>query len=418
VLSFARSAGAAIVLNDQITLMGSTPDEETVRELTHWLAENTTGVWSTDSLAREWPPAKAHIDRACGVLAVPVSQIFRNYLLWFRPELMQTIKWAGEPVKALNAEGNTAPRVSFSPWLETVRGHSALWRPGEIEIAGELRGALLNIVLRRAEERAELATELTRANKELEAFSYSVSHDLRAPLRHIAGYGDLLKEEEGERMSEKSRRFLTNMLDSARFAGTLVDDLLTFSQMGRAALRPAPVDLAQIVQVIVREVESDVSEKRHIEWVVGDLPRVIGDAAFLQLALRNLISNAVKYTRTRESAKIEIFATRSDDEYIIGVKDNGVGFDMKYGAKLFGVFQRLHRAEEFEGTGIGLANVRRIIERHEGRTWAEGWLGKGAVFWFSLPIVFRDVKGAAVSASGARSPSDATPSLKSRPDHA
>jgi two-component system, chemotaxis family, sensor kinase Cph1 len=426
VLSFARSAGAAIVLNDQITLMGVTPDEATVRELSQWLAENTTGIWSTDSLAREWPPAKAHAERACGVLAVPVSQIFRNYLLWFRPELMQTIKWAGEPVKVTDADGASAPRTSFSPWLETVRGHSAAWRQGELEIAGELRGALLNIVLRRAEERAELANELARANKELEAFSYSVSHDLRAPLRHIAGYGDLLRELEGERMAEKSKRFLNNMLDSARFAGTLVDDLLTFSQMGRAALRPAPVDLGQMVRVIVQECESD-APTRHIEWTIGELPRVTGDAAFLQLAMRNLISNAVKYTRTRESAKIEIFATRTDDEYVIGVRDNGVGFDMKYEAKLFGVFQRLHRAEEFEGTGIGLANVRRIVERHEGRTWAEGQLGEGATFYFSLPIVFRDVKGAIVG-GGVRAASAGAPdgasgtqgrsNTTSRPDHA
>ncbi|SAL87129.1 two-component sensor kinase [Caballeronia arvi] len=392
VLSFARSAGAAIVFDDRVTLLGATPDEDTVRALTHWLAQNTSGVWATDSLAREWPPAKAYEDKACGVLAVPVSQIFRNYLLWFRPEVMQTIKWAGEPVKIENVDGASAPRTSFSPWLETVRGHSAIWRQGELEIAGELRGALLNIVLRRAEERAELATELTRANKELEAFSYSVSHDLRAPLRHIAGYGDLLREQEGERMSEKSRRFLNNMLDSARFAGTLVDDLLTFSQMGRAALRPAPVDLGLLVRGVVQEFEQE-GVGRRIEWVIGDLPRVTGDAAFLQLALRNLISNAVKYTRTRESAKIEIFASRSGDDYVIGVRDNGVGFDMKYGAKLFGVFQRLHRAEEFEGTGIGLANVRRIVERHEGRTWAEGRLGEGAVFYFSLPVVFRNANG-------------------------
>ncbi|SAK94545.1 sensory box histidine kinase [Caballeronia hypogeia] len=405
VLSFARSAGAAIVFDDQVTLLGATPDEDTVGALTHWLTEHTSGIWATDSLAREWPPAKAHEDRACGVLAVPVSQIFRNYLLWFRPEVMQTIKWAGEPVKIENADGASAPRTSFSPWLETVRGHSAMWRQGEIEIASELRGALLNIVLRRAEERAELATELARANKELEAFSYSVSHDLRAPLRHIAGYGDLLREQEGERMSDKSRRFLNNMLDSARFAGTLVDDLLTFSQMGRAALRPAPVDLGQLVRGVVQEFEVEGSGRR-IEWVIGDLPRVTGDAAFLQLALRNLISNAVKYTRTRESAKIEIFATRNGDEYVMGVRDNGVGFDMKYAAKLFGVFQRLHRAEEFEGTGIGLANVRRIVERHEGRTWAEGRLGKGAVFYFSLPVVYRNAGGAqgGKGARGARQP--------------
>ncbi|KAK44075.1 ATPase [Caballeronia jiangsuensis] len=406
VLGFARSAGAAIVFDDRITLLGATPDEDTVRALTHWLAENTSGVWATDSLAREWAPAKGHEDHACGVLAVPVSQIFRNYLLWFRPEVMQTIKWAGEPVKIEGADGASAPRTNFSPWLETVRGQSAMWRQGELEIAGELRGALLNIVLRRAEERAELATELARANKELEAFSYSVSHDLRAPLRHIAGYGDLLREQEGERMSDKSRRFLNNMLDSARFAGTLVDDLLTFSQMGRAALRPAPADLGQLVRGVVQEFEAEGAGRR-IEWVIGELPRVTGDAAFLQLALRNLISNAVKYTRTRESAKIEIFASRDGDEYVIGVRDNGVGFDMKYGAKLFGVFQRLHRAEEFEGTGIGLANVRRIVERHEGRTWAEGRLGEGAVFYFSLPVEFRNANG-----------TQGAPATKSRKDHA
>ncbi|MDR5854627.1 ATP-binding protein [Caballeronia sp. LZ062] len=413
-LSFTRSEGAAIVMNEQITLIGATPDEETVRALTLWLAENTSGVWSTDSLARQWPPGEAHQDTACGVLAVPVSQIFRNYLVWFRPEVMQTIEWAGEPVKIARADGASAPRTSFSPWLETVRGHSVSWRQAELEVAGELRAALLNIVLRRAEERAELATELARANKELEAFSYSVSHDLRAPLRHIAGYGDLLRELEAERMSDKSRRFLNNMLESARFAGTLVDDLLTFSQMGRAALRPAPVDLGQLVRLIVREYEAETAGRR-IEWVIGDLPRVIGDAAFLQLAVRNLISNAVKYTRTRESAKIEIFATRSGDEHVIGVRDNGVGFDMKYEGKLFGVFQRLHRAEEFEGTGIGLANVRRIVERHEGRTWAEGRLGEGAVFYFSLPVEFQSVTGREAGKSKAAS---ATSVTKSRPDHA
>lgn len=412
VLDFAHSAGAAIVFDDRISLLGATPDEATVRSLTHWLAENTTGIWATDSLARHWPPAKAHEDRACGLLAVPVSQIFLNYLLWFRPEVMQTIKWAGEPVKIEGADGASAPRTNFSPWLETVRGHSATWRQGEIEIASALRGALLNIVLRRAEERAELATELARANKELEAFSYSVSHDLRAPLRHIAGYGDLLREQEGERMSDKGRRFLNNMLESARFAGTLVDDLLTFSQMGRAALRPAPIDLGLLVQGVVQEFEAEGAGRR-IEWVIGDLPSVTGDAAFLQLALRNLISNAVKYTRTRESAKIEIFASRNGDEYVIGVRDNGVGFDMRYGAKLFGVFQRLHRAEEFEGTGIGLANVRRIVERHEGRTWAEGRLGQGAVFYFSLPVVFRSAS-AAQSQQGVQGVS----ATKSRKDHA
>jgi light-regulated signal transduction histidine kinase (bacteriophytochrome) len=323
---------------------------------------------------------------------------------------MRTIEWAGEPVKLRAADGANAPRTDFSPWLETIRDHSATWRAVEIEIANEFRAAMLNIVLRRAEEMAQLATELARANKELEAFSYSVSHDLRAPLRHIAGYGDLLREQEGERMSDRSQRFLNNMLQSARFAGTLVDDLLTFSQMGRAALRPGAVDLNQLVSSVVGEFGPETAG-RDVEWVIGALPNVMADATFLQLALRNLVSNAVKYTRTRESARIEIFADTTATEHIIGVRDNGVGFNMKYVGKLFGVFQRLHRAEEFDGTGIGLANVRRIVERHDGRTWAEGRVDEGAVFYFSLPLVFR-------TETGARRMPRAAPDNSSKPDHA
>jgi two-component system, chemotaxis family, sensor kinase Cph1 len=388
-LCFAGSRGAAIVADGKVTLIGFTPDADTVLALAQWLESSTKGVYATDALPEEWPRASRHIDTASGILAVPISQIFRNYVIWFRPETARTIKWAGEPVKRVSSQdGSVAPRKDFAPWLEIVRNRSLRWRPVELEIAAEFRASMLNIVLRRAEELAELASELSRANKELEAFSYSVSHDLRAPLRHIAGYGDLLRETDGDTLSERSKRFLTNMLDSARLAGVLVDDLLTFSQMGRAALRPVQVDLNQLVRSVVQEFSTETANRK-VEWIIPDLPHVTGDPAFLQIALRNLFSNAVKYTRTRESAKIELSVNSTADEYIVSVRDNGVGFNMKYVNKLFGVFQRLHRAEEFDGTGIGLANVRRIIERHDGRTWAEGQEGEGAAFHFSLPKVFR-----------------------------
>jgi light-regulated signal transduction histidine kinase (bacteriophytochrome) len=388
-LCFAGSRGAAIVADGKVSLIGSTPDAETVLALAQWLESSTKGVYATDALAEEWPRASRHINTASGILAVPISQIFRNYVIWFRPETARTIKWAGEPVKRVSSQdGSVAPRKDFAPWLEIVRNRSLRWRPVELEIAAEFRASMLNIVLRRAEELAELASELRRANKELEAFSYSVSHDLRAPLRHIAGYGDLLRETDGDMLSERSKRFLTNMLESARLAGVLVDDLLTFSQMGRAALRPVQVDLNQLVRSVMQEFSPETANRK-VEWIIPDLPHVTGDPAFLQIALRNLFSNAVKYTRTRESAKIELSVNSTADEYIVSVRDNGVGFNMKYVNKLFGVFQRLHRAEEFDGTGIGLANVRRIIERHDGRTWAEGREGEGAAFHFSLPKVFR-----------------------------
>lgn len=396
-LCFAGTEGVGIVVDEQVTLIGTTPGEETVLALSQWLATRTQGVYATDSLSDEWPLASQHTATASGILAVPISQIFRNYVIWFRPETLQTIKWAGEPVKRVSPQdGSVSPREDFAPWFETVRNRSTRWRPVEIDIANEFRAGMLNVVLRRAEETAALATELRRANKELEAFSYSVSHDLRAPLRHIAGYGDLLREQDGDKLSERSQRFLNNMLESARLAGTLVDDLLTFSQMGRAAIHPVPVDMNQLVASVVQEFGPE-TEGRDMQWLVPQMPGVLGDPSYLQIVLRNLISNAVKYTRTRESAKIEFAVERTETETIVSVRDNGVGFNMKYVNKLFGVFQRLHRPEEFDGTGIGLANVRQIVERHHGRTWAEGREGEGATFFFSLP---RELKADQERAAG------------------
>ncbi|MNN34993.1 Phytochrome-like protein cph1 [compost metagenome] len=243
---------------------------------------------------------------------------------------------------------------------------------------------MLGIVLRKAEELAQLAGELRRSNKELEAFSYSVSHDLRAPLRHIAGYTELLGEIEGQGLSERGRRFLQHIGEAAHFAGSLVDNLLNFSQMGRSALRLSDVDLNALVDAIRTELAPDY-QGRDIVWDIAPLPKVMADPAFLNLALQNLISNAIKYTRGRDPARIAIRAQEHQGEVEVCIRDNGVGFDMAYANKLFGVFQRLHRMEDFEGTGIGLASVRRIIERHDGRVWAEGQIDQGASFHFTLP---------------------------------
>jgi PAS domain S-box-containing protein len=227
--------------------------------------------------------------------------------------------------------------------------------------------------------------ELAGLNQELEAFSYSVSHDLRAPLRHIDGFARLLARKAGEGLDEKSRHYLAMIEDSVRHMGDLIDDLLAFSRLGRAEVRSAAVDLEALAKEAIQEVSRDVNGRK-VRWTVGPMPRVAGDASLLRQALVNLLSNALKYTRTREETLIEVGEVpAADDSIVCFVRDNGVGFDMKYADKLFGVFQRLHRSEEFEGTGIGLANVRRVIQRHGGKTWAEGAVGEGATFYFSLP---------------------------------
>ncbi|SNS79452.1 Bacteriophytochrome (light-regulated signal transduction histidine kinase) [Noviherbaspirillum humi] len=389
-LRFANASGAAICFEGKLSCFGLTPDAPQILDLVEWLsARSHNDLFHTDDLSGAYAPASEFKDCASGIMALPISQIHRHYLVWFRPEVIRTIDWAGNPhLKENVGDGIAAaltPRSSFATWRETVHGRSLPWRKSEIETALEFRTALLGIVLERAEQMAELAEGLGRANKELESFSYSVSHDLRAPLRHIAGFTDLLMEFEGSQLSERGLRFLRNIKDSARFAGKLVDDLLSFSQMGRAALRIDKVDMNELVTNALTKIAND-DEGRVVNWKIASLPMIEGDPAFLQLALYNLLANAVKYTRTREVAEIEVSSESTNDEIIFHVRDNGVGFSMEYVHKLFGVFQRLHRMEDFEGTGIGLANVRRIVERHGGRVWAEGRPDEGAMFSFSIPV--------------------------------
>jgi PAS domain S-box-containing protein len=230
----------------------------------------------------------------------------------------------------------------------------------------------------------ERTAELETANKELEAFSYSVSHDLRAPLRHIEGFVEILVANKSSGLDEESTQHLETIADASKKMGRLIDDLLTFSRTARAELNKLKFPFGDLVRAAVRDLQHETVNRR-VEWSVGELPEVDADPALLRQVMLNLISNALKYTRTRKVAHIEIGSRSNGREEIFFVADNGVGFDPRYAHKLFGVFQRLHRAADFEGTGIGLANVRRIINRHGGRTWAEAELDKGAKFFFSLP---------------------------------
>jgi PAS domain S-box-containing protein len=244
----------------------------------------------------------------------------------------------------------------------------------------ELR-ALADSLERRVEERT---SSLLDANKELESFSYTVSHDLRAPIRHVSGFVDLLRARAGDHLDAKSIHYLDTVKAASTQMGALIDGLLAFSRLGRSELGKRPVSLDDLVRSIMAELEPDV-RGRQIEWNVGELPTVLGDRTMLRLVLANLIANAVKYTRPRATAHITIRAEKRPGEVVLSVQDDGVGFNMSYAHKLFGVFQRLHSDDQFDGTGIGLATARRVIHRHGGRMWAESTEGQGASFFFSLP---------------------------------
>ena len=385
--------GVAVVTGAQARRFGTTPPEAQVLRLIDWLRQRSEEVFATASLSSIYEEGAACVSEASGVLAISVSKVHSTMVLWFRPEVVETVHWAGDPQKPAEAPtpsstlpaGIVHPRHSFASWAQTVRGTAEPWTAGEIEAAGEFRAAILEVVLRRAEEVAELATGLQAANAELEAFSYSVSHDLRAPFRHISGFSEMLKEAEGDRMSERGQRYLATIMESARFAGVLVDSLLDFSRFARSPVVRSRVNTEELFDREWAAAVEDEARGRTLTFTRSALPTVSADPHLLRQVVRNLLSNAVKYTGKRADARVHAAAVRQGEEFIFSVADNGAGFDQQYAGKLFGVFQRLHRMEEFQGTGIGLANVRRIVNRHGGRVWAEGEAGKGATFFFTLP---------------------------------
>jgi PAS domain S-box-containing protein len=330
------------------------------QELYGWTAQEAIGKHSHQLLQTEFP--------------IPIDEV--------RAELLRTSRWEGELQKT-TADGSRVVVASRWTLRRDEQGRPAAILETNNDISDRKRRE--EEIRKLNDDLKQRSAELEASNKELEAFAYSVSHDLRAPLRHMAGYTELLQKHASSALDDKSQRYMMTLQESAKRMGTLIDDLLSFSRIARAETRETTVSLEQLVKEVRDEMQPETGG-RNIMWKIGALPDLYGDRSMLRLALVNLMSNAVKFTRERPRAEIEIGSlTKSDDGVTVFIKDNGVGFDMKYVNKLFGVFQRLHRAEAFEGTGIGLATVQRIIHRHGGKIWAEALVDGGATFSFSIP---------------------------------
>ena len=336
---------------------------------------------------------------------LPVLTVAIAFTTWYAgagPSLLAVLLSAAsfdyffiEPLYSFDISVRDLPYfLIFVAWAAIVASFSAVRRRIEDNLR-QARDSLQAEVEHRRQREDEIRTlnrelgrravELEASNKELESFAYSVSHDLRAPLRHMVGYSELLQRQAASLLDEKSQRFIKTILDSAKRMGNLIDDLLAFSRIGRAETKKTKVDLRQLVDEVVAEIGQD-TKGRDIAWKIGALPVCYGDRSMLRLVVVNLVSNAVKFTRMRAPAEIEIGCDdRHEGEFEVFVKDNGAGFDMQYVDKLFGVFQRLHLPEQFEGTGIGLATVQRIVHRHGGQVRGEAAVDQGATFYFSLP---------------------------------
>ncbi|HEY1984738.1 MAG TPA: PAS domain S-box protein [Terracidiphilus sp.] len=334
-----------------------------------------------------WPAEEAIGGVISDLLHTQFPEPFEGIEAW----LLTSKEWEGEVTQTRRGGGTV---VVASRWslLRDERGiPTAILEINRDITARKEAEEKLRKLNQELESRVALRTrELADSMKDLESFAYSVSHDLRAPLRHIDGFLTLLSTRTYATLDDSSKHYVDRAILASRRMGELIDDLLQFSRTGRAQIHKMPVDLNAVIHDVLRELEPESSERK-IDWQLTHLPRVAADKAMLLQVIENLVGNALKFTRGRETAQIEVGCKPgSNGESVIFIRDNGAGFDMRYYNKLFQVFQRLHRDQEFEGTGIGLAICRSIVERHGGRIWAEGSVGEGATFYFSLPSDYRE----------------------------
>ncbi len=379
--------GAVVITEHQVSLLGTTPTEEEVKELCEWLDDKTdTLVFETNSLTKLYEPAKKYKEKAAGILVIKFALNPNEFIIWFRPEVTQEVYWGGNPNKAILKNGERmSPRKSFQKWKETVKGLSRRWEKYEIDAAIALRNDIREFIMQRFNEIKQLNKQMEAAYQELETFSYSVSHDLRSPLRNIDGFTQILKEEYGDRMDEWGTEILNTIMESTKKMNTLIDDILNFSRLGRKSMEFQSVSTQELVENAIKEV-LPINKADAVEIILpASLPNLWGDKSLLQQLFINLISNAVKYSQKKSKPIIEIGSKQAGDYTLVNIKDNGIGIDMKYANKVFGVFDRLVSEEEYPGTGIGLAIVHRIITRHEGEVSVESKIGKETTFWVKLP---------------------------------
>ncbi|CAH2604571.1 Cyanobacterial phytochrome B [Rhodovastum atsumiense] len=387
-LGWLDATGAALVTEGGVMLLGTTPSETEVRGIAAWLDEqdDTGPVFATDGLAEAYPPARSFQQAASGLLAARLMRSRQEFVMWFRPELVQTVSWAGDPRKpvqidVVDGEARLTPRTSFDLWKEDVRGRSRPWLACEVEAAGSLRQAIAEVVLLRLNE------ELRKSNTELDSFAYVASHDLKEPLRGIHNFAHFLDESAHEKLNEEERGRIETILRLTRRMDDLTDALLQYSRVGRTEVVLQPVDLDALLRAVLEQLAPRIAEGGVEIRVPRPLPKALGDPVRLTEVLTNLIVNALKFTERPAGERwIEIGWREENGQRLFCIRDNGIGIAPQHLETVFQIFRRLHGRDKFGGgTGAGLTIARRMVERLGGRLWAESdGPGQGTSFLFTL----------------------------------
>lgn len=387
---FMGASGLAVALGEQCNLFGDTPTRPQVQELLAWLATRPTSepVFVTDSLSTHWPAASEMTEKASGLIAVRLSRMAPHWVLWFRPEVITTVTWAGNPEKPVEAGMRLHPRKSFAAWEETVRGRSRPWQEAEVEGAHELRLAMNALVIRRTERLLKVNNELERRNSDLHSFAYIASHDLKEPLRGINHFARFLREDHGAVLGDEGLRKVDTIASMAARTHELLEALGRFSKIGRMELTLGDTSLDQLVDEVLANLAAPLHEAAVEVRRPCPLPTVSCDRVLMREVFANLITNAIKYS-AQPNKWVEISAREPDPEQssrgpIIVVRDNGIGIHPRNHDAAFQIFRRLNKDKYGTGSGTGLAIVKSIIERHGGRIWIESAVGEGTTFSFTL----------------------------------
>lgn len=392
-MRFIDSGGVAVCMEGQVVLLGSTPPEPVVRQLIEWLIQAIDdNVFATNSLPRQYPAIEPFKAVASGLLAVRLARSRPNYLLWFRPEVIQTVNWGGNPDKPVIVDEEStrlSPRRSFEIWKETVTQTSLLWRAYEVTAARDLRRAIIDLVLYRLEELSRLNEELSRSNVELDSFAYVASHDLKEPLRGLHNYAHFLIEDYGDQLDDDGKGKLATLVRLTQRMEALIDSLLHYSRVGRAELTWVEVDLNAELTDVVNLLEPRLRESEVELRIEQNLPRVRADQARVREVFSNLITNAIKYNnKPQKWVEIGCLSVPDDDNdeaYVFYVRDNGIGIPEEHQETVFRIFKRLHGRDEYGGgVGAGLTIVKKIVERHGGTIQLVSKPDEGATFWFTL----------------------------------
>ncbi|MDZ7992592.1 MAG: ATP-binding protein [Nostoc sp. EfeVER01] len=395
-LNLVSATGAVICSGDQYIQVGKTPSESEVHALLDWIKPQLHhNLFETRSLSKNYPAAESFKAMASGVLALEISKVHHNYILWFRPEVIETVNWGGNPNKPVEVFSNgslrISPRKSFELWQETVQGSALPWKPCEVEVVAELRSLIVGVVLRQADKLASMNFELQRSNEELDSFAYVASHDLKEPLRGIHNYANFLMEDYADILDSDGMAKLQTLVRLTQRMEDLINSLLHFSRLGRAELVRQSVNLNELVPQVIATLTISRPQSEVEFRIPQALKSVQGDRAQINELFSNLISNAIKYNDKPEKW-VEIGFIEGNGERKVAstsltfyVRDNGIGISQEHLDKIFEIFRRLHGRDEFGGgTGVGLTIARKIVERHGGRIWVESTPTVGSTFYFTL----------------------------------